>query len=133
MGCTIDWLLKIVPNRPFTAKTLEIMRVRLGEIRCILIDEISMMGIEGLGTVDYHLRQAPEDEEKKKLFFGGYHIILLGDFFQVVKKRYRNKSNSISFFLLAATTRAEDSNLQIDCGLCKQQECCLLYESHSWN
>jgi ATP-dependent DNA helicase PIF1 len=61
-------------------KTCMELQMRLLNVRMLIIDEVSMMGIRMLSWVEKRLRQILNRPEE---LFGGAHVILVGDLFQL--------------------------------------------------
>ena len=79
VGETIHQLLKIKVNqyhKPLINRELIDLQQSLKDIKCIIIDEYSMVSQVMLHLIDYRLREATG---KSDLYFGGISIILTGD------------------------------------------------------
>jgi ATP-dependent DNA helicase PIF1 len=61
-------------------KTCMELQMRLLNVRMLIIDEVSMMGIRMLSWVEKRLRQILNRPDE---LFGGAHVILVGDLFQL--------------------------------------------------
>ncbi|XP_067927803.1 ATP-dependent DNA helicase pif1-like [Watersipora subatra] len=83
-GSTIHSFLHFAkPNdtRQLNGPALQILQAKCLEIKCIIIDELSMIGCRLINAIDKRLRQA--FPEKSDQFFGGCSIIMFGDFSQL--------------------------------------------------
>ena len=58
------------------------LTAKLGDMKVIILDEVSMVGPSDLTTLDACLKQVCTDPTKKELPFAGVHIIFVGDFLQ---------------------------------------------------
>ena len=83
-GFTIHSLLKIIKPRkgaylPLGENVLNTMNTKLGEMKILVIDEVSMMGSQILEYVHKRLGQLKHNKE----LFGGICILAVGDFYQL--------------------------------------------------
>ena len=83
-GSTIHSLLKIIKPRkgsyiPLSENVLNTMNTKLGEMKILVIDEVSMMGSQILEYVHKRLGQLKHNKE----LFGGICILAVGDFYQL--------------------------------------------------
>lgn len=76
------------------ASELNTFRVAFRNVKCVIIDEVSMMSSDQLSAVDWRLRQITENVDQP---FGGLDVILCGDLRQLppvraseIYKRCRN-------------------------------------------
>ena len=83
-GFTIHSLLKIIKPRqgsyiPLSENILNTMNTKLGEMKILVVDEVSMMGSQILEYVHKRLGQLKHNKE----LFGGICILAVGDFYQL--------------------------------------------------
>ena len=83
-GFTIHSLLKIIKPRqgsyvPLSENVLNTMYTKLGEMKILVVDEVSMMGSQILEYVHKRLGQLKHNKE----LFGGICILAVGDFYQL--------------------------------------------------
>ncbi|KAI8401489.1 hypothetical protein FOFC_18358 [Fusarium oxysporum] len=84
MGTTLHSLLRLPVDRAFTELSpadANAIQKKLRDVRYLVIDEKSMLGLRQLSWVDKRLRQVFPGRAAD--FFGGMSIILVGDFFQL--------------------------------------------------
>ncbi|KJZ74108.1 hypothetical protein HIM_06354 [Hirsutella minnesotensis 3608] len=84
MGTTLHSLLRLPVDRAFTELSpadVNALQKKLRDVRYIVIDEKSMLGLRQLSWIDKRLRQVCPARAAE--FFGGMGIILVGDFFQL--------------------------------------------------
>ncbi|KAF6527905.1 hypothetical protein HZS61_008207 [Fusarium oxysporum f. sp. conglutinans] len=83
-GTTLHSLLHLPINkdfRPLSPIDKAQLQKKLKDIKYLIIDEKSMLGLRQLSWIDDRLREAfPSRNEE---FFGGLNILLVGDFFQL--------------------------------------------------
>ncbi|KAE8745030.1 hypothetical protein FOCC_FOCC008342 [Frankliniella occidentalis] len=82
-GSTIHSKLMIIPRETFDELTSEAARKfcnAMKDVKFILIDEFSMIGLEMLGKIDHRLKQASGNNFE---LFGGYYVFFFGDIFQL--------------------------------------------------
>ncbi|KAF5128332.1 ATP-dependent DNA helicase pif1 [Metarhizium anisopliae] len=83
-GTTLHSLLHLPINKdfkPLSAVDKAQLQKKLRDIKYLIIDEKSMLGLRQLSWIDDRLREAfPHRNEE---FFGGLNILLVGDFFQL--------------------------------------------------
>ncbi|KAJ2966261.1 hypothetical protein NQ176_g10232 [Zarea fungicola] len=83
-GTTLHSLLRLPINKdfkPLSAIDKAQLQKKLKDIRYLIIDEKSMLGLRQLSWIDDRLREAFPDRNDG--FFGGLSILLVGDFFQL--------------------------------------------------
>ncbi|GFQ76931.1 ATP-dependent DNA helicase [Trichonephila clavata] len=97
-GLTIHTALKISigKNLPLSNEVVQQFRTLLKYVRCIIIDEISMMSAELVHQVDARLKQITEDYDRA---FGGKDIFLIGDLRQLPPVRATPIFNQIKMSL----------------------------------
>lgn len=66
-------------NRPLSADIANTLRVTFSQLKLIIIDEVSMVGLSMLSKVDTRLRQIMGVDE----LYGNLPVIVLGDFNQL--------------------------------------------------
>ncbi|KAH7465030.1 hypothetical protein FOMA001_g17026 [Fusarium oxysporum f. sp. matthiolae] len=84
MGTTLHSLLRLPVDRAFTELSpadANAVQNKLRDVRYLVIDEKSMLGLRQLSWIDKRLRQVFPGRATE--FFGGISIILVGDFFQL--------------------------------------------------
>ncbi|KAG6989673.1 ATP-dependent DNA helicase PIF1 [Fusarium oxysporum f. sp. conglutinans] len=84
MGTTLHSLLRLPMDRAFTELSpadANAIQKKLRDVRYLVIDEKSMLGLRQLSWIDKRLRQVFPARAAE--FFGGISIILVGDFFQL--------------------------------------------------
>ncbi|KAI8417421.1 hypothetical protein FOFC_03734 [Fusarium oxysporum] len=84
MGTTLHSLLRLPVDRAFTELSpadANAVQNKLRDVRYLVIDEKSMLGLRQLSWIDKRLRQVFPARAAE--FFGGISIILVGDFFQL--------------------------------------------------
>lgn len=82
-GQTVHSAFSIMPGLDSCShKTLSSLRAKFSNLKCIIIDEISMLGNEGLVTVHNRLTEIIGKPQSDSLF-GGVLVIVLGDLFQL--------------------------------------------------
>ncbi|CAC5392496.1 unnamed protein product [Mytilus coruscus] len=82
-GQTVHSAFNIMPGLDSCShKTLSSLRVKFSNLKCIIIDEISMLGSEGLVTVHNRLTEIIGMPKSDSLF-GGVLVIVLGDLYQL--------------------------------------------------
>ncbi|KAJ3505418.1 hypothetical protein NM208_g16195 [Fusarium decemcellulare] len=84
MGTTLHSLLRLPVDRAFAELSpagANAIQKKLRDVRYLVIDEKSMLGLRQLSWVDKRLRQVFPDRAAD--LFGGMNIILVGDFFQL--------------------------------------------------
>uniref|UniRef100_A0A0D2YD47 ATP-dependent DNA helicase n=1 Tax=Fusarium oxysporum (strain Fo5176) TaxID=660025 RepID=A0A0D2YD47_FUSOF len=84
MGTTLHSLLRLPVDRAFTELSpadANAVQNKLRDVRYLVIDEKSMLGLRQLSWIDKRLRQVFPGRATE--FFGGMSIILVGDFFQL--------------------------------------------------
>ncbi|KJZ70268.1 hypothetical protein HIM_10349 [Hirsutella minnesotensis 3608] len=84
MGTTLHSLLRLPVDRAFTELSpadANALQKKLRDVRYLVIDEKSMLGLRQLSWIDKRLRQVYPARAAE--FFGGMSIILVGDFFQL--------------------------------------------------
>ncbi|RYC77871.1 hypothetical protein BFJ63_vAg19255, partial [Fusarium oxysporum f. sp. narcissi] len=84
MGITLHSLLRLPVDRAFTELSpadANAVQNKLRDVRYLVIDEKSMLGLRQLSWIDKRLRQVFPGRATE--FFGGMSIILVGDFFQL--------------------------------------------------
>lgn len=84
IGTTIYTLLWLPMDRPFTELTPAdaiAVQKKLRDVRYLMIDKKSMLGLRQLSWIDKRLHQVLPGREAE--FFGGINIILIGDCFQL--------------------------------------------------
>ncbi|KJZ68848.1 hypothetical protein HIM_11766 [Hirsutella minnesotensis 3608] len=84
MGTTLHSLLRLPVDRAFTELSpadANALQNKLRDVRYLVIDEKSMLGLRQLSWIDKRLRQVFPARAVE--FFGGISIILVGDFFQL--------------------------------------------------
>jgi len=84
-GSTISGMLKDSKhsNESLTLSLKNIAGLvhQVGQMRFLIIDEVSMISCHMLSKLDARLKQA-SSESKKHIMFGGVHVIFFGDFIQ---------------------------------------------------
>lgn len=82
-GQTVHSAFNIMPGLDSCShKTLSSLRVKFSNLKCIIIDEISMLGTEGLVTVHNRLTEII-GKPKTDSLFGGILLIVFGDLYQL--------------------------------------------------
>ncbi|KAL3955881.1 hypothetical protein ACCO45_009900 [Purpureocillium lilacinum] len=84
MGTTLHSLLRLPVDRAFTelsSADANALQKKLRDVRYLVIDEKSMLGLRQLSWIDKRLRQVFPARAAE--FFGGMSIILVCDFFQL--------------------------------------------------
>ncbi|CAC5421936.1 unnamed protein product [Mytilus coruscus] len=82
-GQTVHSAFNIMPGLDSCShKTLSSLRVKFSNLKCIIIDEISMLGSEGLVTVHNRLTEII-GKPKSDSLFGGVLVIVLGELYQL--------------------------------------------------
>ncbi|KAJ6437024.1 hypothetical protein O9K51_10321 [Purpureocillium lavendulum] len=84
MGTTLHSLPRLPVDRAFTELSpadANALQKKLRDVRYLVIDEKSMLGLRQLSWIDKRLRQVFPSRAAE--FFGGMSIILVGDFFQL--------------------------------------------------
>jgi hypothetical protein len=83
-GTTLHSLLHLPINKDFkplsSIDTAQLQK-KLKDIKYLIIDEKSMLGLRQLSWIDDRLREAFPNKNEE--FFGGLNILLVGDFFQL--------------------------------------------------
>ncbi|KJK84849.1 hypothetical protein H633G_11351 [Metarhizium anisopliae BRIP 53284] len=98
-GTTLHSLLHLPINKdfkPLSPTDMAQLQKKLKDIKYLIIDEKSMLGLRQLSWIDDRLREAfPSRNEE---FFGSLNILLVGDFFQLPpvlqKPLYYDKESS---------------------------------------
>ncbi|EXU94986.1 PIF1-like helicase [Metarhizium robertsii] len=83
-GTTLHSLLHLPINKdfkPLSAVDKAQLQKKLRDIKYLIIDEKSMLGLRQLSWIDDRLREAFPNRNEE--FFGGLNILLVGDFFQL--------------------------------------------------
>ncbi|KJK73540.1 hypothetical protein H634G_11211 [Metarhizium anisopliae BRIP 53293] len=83
-GTTLHSLLHLPINKdfkPLSAVDKTQLQKKLKDIKYLIIDEKSMLGLRQLSWIDDRLREAFPNKNEE--FFGGLNILLVGDFFQL--------------------------------------------------
>ncbi|KAL6405464.1 transposase [Ilyonectria robusta] len=83
-GTTLHSLLQLPINKdfkPLSAIDKAQLQKKLKDIKYLIIDEKSMLGLHQLSWIDDRLREAFPNKNEE--FFGGLNILLVGDFFQL--------------------------------------------------
>lgn len=83
-GTTLHSLLHLPINkdfRPLSSIDKAQLQKKLKDIKYLIIDEKSMLGLRQLSWIDDRLREALPSRNEE--FFGGLNILLVGDFFQL--------------------------------------------------
>ncbi|KAJ3506470.1 hypothetical protein NM208_g16071 [Fusarium decemcellulare] len=84
-GTTLHSLLHLPINKdfkPLSPVNKTQLQKKLKDIKYLIIDKQSMLGLHQLSWVDDRLREAFPNRNKK--FFGGLNILLVSDFFQLL-------------------------------------------------
>ncbi|EXU95533.1 PIF1-like helicase [Metarhizium robertsii] len=83
-GTTLHSLLHLPISKdfkPLSAVDKTQLQKKLKDIKYLIIDEKSMLGLRQLSWIDDRLREAFPNKNEE--FFGGLNILLVGDFFQL--------------------------------------------------
>ncbi|KAF5128359.1 ATP-dependent DNA helicase pif1 [Metarhizium anisopliae] len=83
-GTTLHSVLHLPINKdfkPLSPTDKAQLQVKLKDIKYLIIDEKSMLGLRQLSWIDDRLREAFPNRNEE--FFGGLNILLVGDFFQL--------------------------------------------------
>ncbi|KAM4061206.1 PIF1-like helicase [Hirsutella rhossiliensis] len=83
-GTTLHSLLHLPINKdfkPLLAIDKAQLQKKLKDVKYLIIDEKSMLGLRQLSWIDDRLREAFPNRNEE--FFGGLNILLVGDFFQL--------------------------------------------------
>ncbi|KJK85038.1 hypothetical protein H633G_11133 [Metarhizium anisopliae BRIP 53284] len=83
-GTTLHSVLHLPINndfKPLSTIDKAQLQMKLKDIKYLIIDEKSMLGLRQLSWIDDRLREAFPNRNEE--FFGGLNIILVGDFFQL--------------------------------------------------
>ncbi|KAF5127214.1 ATP-dependent DNA helicase pif1 [Metarhizium anisopliae] len=83
-GTTLHSLLHLPINKdfkPLSALDKTQLQKKLKDIKYLIIDEKSMLGLRQLSWIDDRIREAFPNKNEE--FFGGLNILLVGDFFQL--------------------------------------------------
>ncbi|KJZ69841.1 hypothetical protein HIM_10769 [Hirsutella minnesotensis 3608] len=83
-GTTLHSLLHLPINKdfkPLSAIDKAQLQKKLRDIKYLIVDEKSMLGLRQLSWIDDRLREAFPNRNEE--FFGGLNILLVGDFFQL--------------------------------------------------
>ncbi|KJZ69145.1 hypothetical protein HIM_11463 [Hirsutella minnesotensis 3608] len=83
-GTTLHSLLHLLINKdfkPLSAIDKAQLQKKLKDIKYLIVDEKSMLGLRLLSWIDDRLREAFPNRNEE--FFGGLNILLVGDFFQL--------------------------------------------------
>ena len=83
-GTTLHSVLHLPINKdfkPLSTVDKTQLQMKLKDIKYLIIDEKSMLGLRQLSWVDDRLREAFPNRNEE--FFGGLNILLVGDFFQL--------------------------------------------------
>ncbi|KJZ70564.1 hypothetical protein HIM_10032 [Hirsutella minnesotensis 3608] len=83
-GTTFHSLLHLPINKdfkPLSAIDKAQLQKKLKDVKYLIVDEKSMLGLRQLSWIDDRLREAFPNRNEE--FFGGLNILLVGDFFQL--------------------------------------------------
>ncbi|KAM4058148.1 PIF1-like helicase [Hirsutella rhossiliensis] len=83
-GTTLHSLLHLPINKdfkPLSAIDKAQLQKKLKDVKYLIVDEKSMLGLRQLSWIDDRLREAFPNRNEE--FFGGLNILLVGDFFQL--------------------------------------------------
>jgi ATP-dependent DNA helicase PIF1 len=85
-----------------SGKKLEVARNRYKKVKCILIDETSMINEEMLKMIARRCQEVSPNEKARAEYFGGFNMIFLGDPMQlnpIKGKPFYSKNDEVAFTL----------------------------------
>ncbi|XP_044718785.1 PIF1-like helicase domain-containing protein [Hirsutella rhossiliensis] len=111
-GTTLHSLLHLPINKdfkPLSAIDKAQLQKKLKNVKYLIVDEKSMLGLRQLSWIDDRLREAFPNRNEE--FFGGLNILLVGDFFQLPQIKGRNayrRFDKTVFLKVAQRQRGDD-------------------------
>ncbi|XP_044715328.1 PIF1-like helicase domain-containing protein [Hirsutella rhossiliensis] len=98
-GTTLHSLLHLPINKdfkPLSAIDKAQLQKKLKDVKYLIVDEKSMLGLRQLSWIDDRLREAFPNRNEE--FFGGLNILLVGDFFQLPPVAQRQRGDDQAAF-----------------------------------